>query len=658
MAPRNVTPSACSDVVLGAGHAGIAPETVMQVFKKCAEHKMSGTKALIGCDGKTWTWKQYYDDSMVAAKGFIALGVGRFESVSILGFNSPEWLLSNMGAIAAGGFAAGIYTTNEPPACKFIAEHCSARVIVVDGTKQLDKILAVAHELPKLVAIVVYGPDGVKAGVNDGKGEGEAKVYSWDQFMALGADVPDATVAARIADQKAGHCCTLIYTSGTTGNPKAVMISHDNAIFTTRANIAHHPDFVNGALRVVSFLPLSHIAAQIVDIHSPMCYLADHGLPSEIHFAKPDALRGSLKETLLKAKPTVFFAVPRVWEKFAEALQAVGKKSTGVKKMIATWGKGLGKQIHKASQVGATTTHPIMGFLAKKLVFAKVKGAIGLDETRLCITGAAPITLDTLNYFGSIGIHIVEVYGMSENSGPQNSGQNGYFQAGSCGRQMPGVETKIDHLASRDKPGEGEVCFRGRHVMMGYMNSPEKTAESIDEDGWLHSGDVGRIDDVTKMLRITGRIKELIITAGGENIAPVPIEDRLKSLLPAVSNVMMVGDKKKYNTLLVTLRQKPDDNDGFTNDLFGASLELSPASATVTAAKADPKWKAYVEAGLVAYNKEAMSNAQKIQKFIILDVDFSVAGGELTSTQKLKRNVVMEKCVKVIDAMYAGGGAD
>jgi long-chain-fatty-acid--CoA ligase ACSBG len=214
------------------------------------------------------------------------------------------------------------------------------------------------------------------------------------------------------------------------------------------------------------------------------------------------------------------------------------------------------------------------------------------------------------------------------------------------------VEINIEHDPKRDKPDEGEVCFRGRHVMMGYMHDAEKTSGAVDEDGWLHSGDVGKVDPATGLLSITGRIKELIITAGGENIAPVPIEDRLKSLLPCISNVMMVGDKRKYNTLLVTLRQKPDDENGFVDELFGTSKDVSKASTTVTEAKKDPKWTAYIEGGIKTYNKEAVSNAQKIQKFTILDVDFSVDGGELTSTQKLKRNVVVEKYSGVIEKMY------
>ena len=579
------------------------------------------------------------------------LGLGRFESVSILGFNSPEWHLSNMGAIAAGGFAAGIYTTNEPDACKYILKHSNARIVVVDGQKQLDKILKIRGDLPKLVAIVVWGEE-LPAGVNDGIGAGQAKAYGWDEFLGLGASVSDAEVEARIADQKPGHCSTLIYTSGTTGDPKAVMISHDNVTWVTRANIAHHPDFVNGPLRVVSYLPLSHIAAQIVDIHSPMAYLADHGLPSEVHFARPDALKGTIKDSLIKAKPTVFFAVPRVWEKFAEALQAIGKKTTGLKKTLSTWAKGQGRQIHAASQYKSKKSHPWMGFIAKKLL-SKIKAAIGLDCARLCISGAAPISKVTLDYFGSLNIHIVEVYGMSENTGPQTCGMNKKFIAGTCGPVIPGAEIKID-LDKGDKPGNGEVCFRGRHVMMGYMHNQAKTNETIDEDGWLRSGDVGMIDPDTDMLSITGRIKELIITAGGENIAPVPVEDKLKELLPGISNAMMIGDKRKYNTVLITLRQVPDPNEdgAFTDALFGNSLEVSKVTKTVTQAKADPKWKEYIEAGIAGYNKTAVSNAQRIQKFLILDTDFSVPGGELTATQKLKRNVVVEKYSKEIESMY------
>jgi len=621
-----------------------------QVFKAAKESKLRHTTALVACTGEKWTVKEYYDDCVKTAKSFIHLGLERYESVCILGFNSPEWLMANNGAIFAGGFAAGIYTTNEPAACEYIIENSSARVVVVDGQKQLDKILEIRSRLPKLKAIVMYREDSFSdpAGAKDAS---LAKVYTWKDFLKLGDAVSDDTLEARMSAQKPGNCCTLIYTSGTTGNPKGVMISHDNCTWTATSNILHNPTITSGPLRVVSYLPLSHIAAQIVDIHSPLMCIVDFDKTAAVYFARPDALKGTLKETLIEAKPTVFFAVPRVWEKFAEAMQAKGKEITGLKAKISAFMKGKCAGVHAASQVGATVGHPFMGGFAMKFMKKKAHAAIGLDQARVCLTGAAPIMKHTLDYFGTIGIHILEVYGMSENTGPQNVCKSDYFKAGSCGVPIPGVEIKLDHVKGRDKDGEGEICFRGRHVMMGYLNNLAKTQESIDEDAWLHSGDVGAIDPETNMLSITGRIKELIITAGGENIAPVPVEDAIKGYLPAISNVMMVGDKRKYNTMLVTLRQVPD-GEGFTEKLFGTSLEVNRDVTTVKQAQSDAKWKAYIEEGIAKYNKTAVSNAQRIQKFKILDTDFSVPGGELTGTQKLKRNVVTEKYAAVINSMY------
>lgn len=604
----------------------------------------------MSCTGEKHTVKEYYNSCRDAAKSFIHLGLERFESVCILGFNSPEWLMSNNGAILAGGFAAGIYTTNEPPACEFIIQDSSARVVVVDGQKQLDKVIAIRKRLPKLKAIVMYRDETF----SDPEGEKDsslAKVYTWKDFMKLGASVSDKVLEARMNAQKPGHCCTLIYTSGTTGNPKGVMISHDNAVWTAKANILHNPTITAGPLRVVSYLPLSHIAAQIVDIHSPLICMVDFERSASVHFARPDALKGTLKETLIEAQPTVFFAVPRVWEKFAEAMQAAGKNVTGLKKTISTFMKGKCSVEYEASQIGATTGHPFLGGFAKSFMRKKAHSRIGLDQARVCLTGAAPIMKHTLDYFGSIGIHILEVYGMSENTGPQNVCKPDYFKAGTCGLTIPGTEVKLDHVKGRDKEGEGEICFRGRHIMMGYLNNMAKTQESIDQDGWLHSGDVGYIDPKTNLLSITGRIKELIITAGGENIAPVPVEDAIKSFCPAISNIMMIGDKRKYNTALITLRQVPD-GEGFTEKLFGTSLEVNPSVTTVKEAQKDSKWAAYIQEGIDKYNKTAVSNAQRIQKFKILDTDFSVPGGELTGTQKLKRNVVTEKYASVIESMY------
>jgi long-chain-fatty-acid--CoA ligase ACSBG len=288
----------------------------------------------------------------------------------------------------------------------------------------------------------------------------------------------------------------------------------------------------------------------------------------------------------------------------------------------------------------------------KSLMFSKVAAGLGLDRAKQLFTGAAPIGQDTLRYFGALQLPVMELYGMSECTGPQTLSLVNYFKAGACGVSLPGTEIKIDHVAGRDREGEGEICFRGRHIMLGYMHNEAKTRETIDDLGFLHSGDVGRVGS-DGLLYITGRIKELIITAGGENIAPVPIEDIVKTNCPALSCVMMVGDQRKYNVCLVTLKTTPTADGGFTNQLTNEALAVSPGVTTVEEACACPVWTEYITAGIKATNAVAVSNAQKIQKFKVLPVDFSVAGNELTPTLKLKRSTVSTKYASEIEKLYA-----
>jgi len=378
-----------------------------------------------------------------------------------------------------------------------------------------------------------------------------------------------------------------------------------------------------------------------------------------MNFARPDALKGTLGDSLKKVRPTGFFGVPRVWEKIHEKMTAAAATSTGMKKNIGVWAKSIGKQNWMATQLPAEGSRskpsaPMLYGLANKLVFQTVKERLGLDRCLFFISGAAPITKDTLTFFGSLDMPIVEVYGMSECTGPATIGTPDYFRIGTVGAAIPGVELKIDHDANRDKPGHGEICYRGRNVMMGYMSNGPKTTEAIDKEGWLHSGDVGHLDEFG-LLSITGRIKELIITAGGENIAPVPIEEGVKAQIPGIANIMMVGDKRKYNVCLVTLFSELDTETGrFTNKLTGSSLGVNDSKATTTQeARACPQWKKYITDGIVACNAQAVSNAQKIQKFHILDEDFSDPSGDLTPTLKLKRSKVAEKYHDEIESLYA-----
>jgi len=509
----------------------------------------------------------------------------------------------------------------------------------VENEQQLKKFQQVKDKLPKLKQLVQWS----------GKiPEGEKDVISWEQFLQLGNEVPEEEVKKRLESQKPTQACTLIYTSGTTGPPKAVMISHDNITWTS--NLIVQLLQIQDNDSIISYLPLSHVAAQMVDIHGPLAA----GIA--VYFAQPDALKGSLGQTLKEIRPTAFLGVPRVWEKIYEKMQDVGKGTTGFKKTIAEWAKGKRLEGNYAQQRGEDV--PWGWWLANTLVFSKVKEALGLDRTRFCATAAAPIAKETLDYFLSLNIPIYEIYGMSECSGPQTINRPNAHKTGTAGPAIPGTEMKI---LDPDKDGNGEIVYRGRHIFLGYLGNDKDTSEAIDEDGWLHSGDVGRIDK-DGFLSITGRIKELIITAGGENIPPVLIEDEIKSeLSDVISNVMVIGDRRKFLTAVVTLKttnnadSKPGDYP-FTNVLAQSVInKISSAGSkatTVEEACNDPKVREVIENGIKKANKKATSNAQTIQKFEIIKDDFTIEGNELTPTMKLKRRIVVEKYKDLIEKMY------
>ncbi len=319
--------------------------------------------------------------------------------------------------------AVGIYTTNNTEACQYISEHSEAEVIVVENAKQLEKFLDISHQLPNLKALVIW----------DGTGEGakaRVPIYSWAEFMALGKDVPDSVVRARIDAQRPGQCCTLIYTSGTTGPPKAVMISHDNLTWTVKNFIEALPFSLSCEDRSVSYLPLSHVAAQMLDVHCPIYSGA------KIYFAQPDALRGSLPVTLKDVCPTYFFGVPRVWEKIYEKMQEVGRSITGVKKALGAWAKAKGLDKNKRQQYGGGGGAPVGFGCAHALILSKVKANLGLHHTKMCITSAAPIAVEVLEYFSSLDIPILELFGQSECTGPHTSNFSYAWKIGSIGRDV------------------------------------------------------------------------------------------------------------------------------------------------------------------------------------------------------------------------------
>lgn len=648
--PSETRPIRKAEVGMGA----VPSVTVMELFKNAVEKRGADVafkyqRTSVDDPWEQMSWADYYKNVMAVGRAFIELGLPRFGTVNIIGFNSPEWVMSNMGAIAAGAKAAGIYSTNTPEACQYISEHSEAQVIVVEDAGQLNKFRQIYKNLPNLKALVQYKGDPDTAGFGD-----SIKVLSWTELLELGEGASGEEQDKRLASQQVEEACTLIYTSGTTGPPKAVMISHDNATWTASSHTSMFPLMGQSSdgEHLVSYLPLSHIAAQLLDIYLPLVICANYPSNCTLWFAQPTALKGTLVNTLTASRPTAFFGVPRVWEKIAEKMKSKGKNNKGLKLKLINWAKSVGLTTFQNRAVGGNNQYAGGYAIAEGKIFAAVKKAIGLDRCALCFTGAAPISRETLNFFGALDITILELYGMSECTGPMTTCLPNYYKVGSCGIAIKGAELKIDHVAGRDKPGEGEICFRGRHIMMGYMNNKIKSTGAIDSTGFLHSGDVGRVDE-DGFLFITGRIKELIITAGGENIAPVPIEDNVKDELPAISNVMMVGDQRKYNVCLITLRQEPDSKTGgFLDNLDGASKELSAKSTTWQQARDDPVWQEYITAGIKRANEKAVSRAAKIQKFKIV-TDFSVPDNLLTPTLKLKRPTVNERYAEVIESLYA-----
>ncbi|XP_065943723.1 long-chain-fatty-acid--CoA ligase ACSBG2 isoform X2 [Magallana gigas] len=584
-----------------------------------------------------WTYQQYFSDTQKAAKALIKLGLEPLHGVGILGFNSPEWFIANNGAIFAGGFTVGIYSTNNADACKYVALNSQCNVIVVENNQQLKKILQVWDDLPDLKAVVQYTGEVAEKRDN---------VYSWKEFMELSSQVSDDALQHRLSLLAPNKACCLIYTSGTTGNPKGVMLSHDNLTWCA-GTFSHSFKIQRDSEVMVTYLPLSHIAGQIVDIYISMKYGA------VVYFAKPDALKGSLLGTLKEVRPTVFVGVPRVWEKMVEGIKHKSREFGFFKKKIGAWAKSVGYR----TTIAEMNHEPVPGaFKIANIMLKNAKGELGFDRCRIFMSGAAPIMKETIEFFYGLHIPLMEVYGMSECSGPHTVCSLDRFRTSSVGTEIPGVQTK---LADKDEEGNGEVRMYGRHVFMGYLDEEEKTKETFDEELYLMSGDIGK-KDKDGFLFITGRKKELIITAGGENIAPVPIEDTVKECLPCVSNCILIGDKRKFLSMLITLKVDVNmDTLEPTDNLTAVTVDWVKAQgsgATKVSDILDHKDAIVLKAiqkGIDKANERAISRAQKIQKWSILPRDFSIPGGELGPTMKLRRPIVHKMYAKTIDAFYA-----
>lgn len=588
------------------------------------------------------TFSQYRDRAYKMAKVFLKLGLEHRNSVAILAFNSPEWFVSFMAAIHAGGMACGVYTTNSADATKYVLESSKANIVVVDDSKQMDKIRAKRAELPHLKAIIqTNGPFGDYMKEEDG-------YYKWSDLMAMNVDDQNDEFQKRMEQICINEACALVYTSGTVGTPKGVMVSHDSFTWDSWVIAKRLENVEHGREVIVSYLPLSHVAALMVDIFLSLTYSAT------VYFGDKDALKGTLVKTLLVARPTRFLGVPRVFEKIQEKMMSIGAQTTGIKKIISTWAKGVTFQ-HHMNTIEGKPSNSWQYSLARAVVMNKIKEALGLNHCISLVSGAAPISPDVKKYFMSLDLPLMEAFGMSETTGGHAVTSPYDYNFETIGKTLPGTQTKI---INKDEKGHGEVVIKGRHIFMGYINEEQKTREAIDDDGWMSTGDIGYIDE-KGLIYITSRLKELIITAGGENIPPVHIEHLVKNELSGISNAFLIGDKRKFLSILVSIKTEMDSNGAPLDALSAESLawmkslgvEYTTLSAILAAGPCPKVWKS-IEDGVIRANKHSISNAQKVQKFAILPADFSVPTGELGPTLKIKRNTVVEKYHDIIENFY------
>jgi long-chain-fatty-acid--CoA ligase ACSBG len=606
--PTDATRIAFEKEGIGAAEPISIPELMNKTVQNYGDHPALNFKNHEN-KWETITFKQYKAKVDKMAKVFIKLGLEAHHTVAVLAFNSPEWFVSELAAIHAGGIIAGVYTTNSPHSVLHVLQSSRAQIVVVDDAKQMEKIREIKDKLPGLKAVIQTKPPYLIQTSETTKRDG---YYRWMELEEMDTDDVEEEYKRRLENIVINETCCLVYTSGTVGNPKGVMLNHDNLTWDSYALGMSFGDLQTGKEVIVSYLPLSHVAAQIVDIFCTLTFAIS------VYFADKDALKGTLIKTLSVARPTRFLAVPRVYEKIQEKMMSVGSSSGPLKKFVSSWAKNVTLQHHMDKMEGRHTTS-FQYKLAKSLIFSKVKSALGFDRCKTMVSAAAPISVDTKKYFMSLDMPLGEAFGMSETSGAHCVAfAVGKYNFETIGKPIQGAQTKI---LNPDAEGNGEIMIKGRHVFQGYIFEDAKTEEALEDDGWMHTGDVGRIDE-TGFIYITGRIKELIITAGGENIPPVHIEHLVKSELPHISNAFLVGDKRKFLTMLVSLKTEMDPDTGAPKDelqkdtvkwLESLGLKYTKLSEVLAAGPDKTVLKA-IQDGIDRANKSSISNAQKNSK--------------------------------------------
>ena len=565
------------------------------------------------------TWREYGEKARRAGLGLVALGFRPGDVVSIIADNCPEWLYTDLGTLSVGGVTNGIYTTDSPRQVEYIVNDSSTRFFFAGDEEQLDKILEVRARCPQLVTIVVLDVEGLH-------GFQDEQVMGFEALLDLGARYERAHPGA--FDAMAELACpeglaTLVYTSGTTGPPKGAMLSHRNILFQLGyADFIAEPRLGDQQL---SFLPLAHIAERTFTVFYPL------RTGATVNFAESlDTVPDNIREVA----PAVFFAVPRIWEKFYSAVALRMREATRAGRIAYRWAVGVGMRVAECRirgrrpGIGLRLLHRV----AEALVLDNVKRSMGLHRARGAATGAAPIAPDLIKWYMALGIDMREVYGQTENCGLATAMPADRIKLGTVGVARPDTEVRIS--------AQGEILLRGPHVFLGYYRNPERTAQTV-IDGWLHTGDVGRLD-ADGFLTITDRMKDIIITAGGKNITPSEIENQLK-FSPYISDAVVIGDQRRFLSCLVMI-----DHETVAQFAQERSVPFTNFASLCRAKEVQD-----LIGGEIERVNRQFARVETIKRFRLIEQLLTAEDEELTPTMKLKRAFVNRKYKDVIDDMYA-----
>ncbi len=568
---------------------------------------------------ESFTWGDYLDAARAIGLGLKALGVKRGEVVSILSEDRREWLYADLGIQGVGAIASGVYTTDSAAQLAYIVNDSGTRVLFVENDEQLDKVLVARREMPGLAKVVVFDREGLHDFA-------DADVMFLDDLIALGAAEhrrdPDA-FARDVALSRPEDVALLIYTSGTTGPPKGAMITHENAVFVTISGMLARP--TEAGDEQICFLPLCHVYERFSSVYFPLVARA------KVSFAEsPTTVFDDVREVA----PTVFTGVPRVWEKVYSRLAVLTQEATPLGRVAFRAAVGIGLKRAAYTLEGKAVPLPIaLGYaLADALVLKNVRRMIGMHRVRRGNSGAAPISPELLRWYHAIGVPLYEGYGQTETSVLTSVNVEGANKVGTVGRPVPGTRVRI--------APDGEIQVSGGQVFKGYWMKPDKTAETFTADGWLRTGDVGEVD-ADGYVRITGRLKDIIITAGGKNITPSEIENELK-FSPYVADAVVIGDRRKYLTCLIMI-----DQENVEKFAQGKRVPFNDFRSLCAA-----KDVRELIGGVVEAANAKFARVEQVKDFRIIDMLLTAEDEELTPTMKLKRSFVEKKYAALIDEMY------